>query len=46
MVKYKCKTCNFETTDKYFMYILAEWELGFGKVEDYMVCYNCLNKEE
>lgn len=46
MVEYKCTVCKIKTTDKYFMYVLAEWEMGFREIEDYMVCYHCLSKEE
>lgn len=41
----KCASCK-DLYPRKNLLILCEAELGFGSMEDYIVCHNCYNKIE
>lgn len=41
MVTYKCIKCHKKSNNEEEMMVLAEWHLGFSKIEDYIICFDC-----
>ena len=41
MVTYKCIKCHKKSNNEEEMMVLAEWHLGFSKIEDYIICFEC-----
>jgi len=44
-MKYKCTYCD-RKRDEDNCLLLAEYNLGFGSAEDYIICQDCYDQEQ